>query len=177
MSRVVVGSDVYTFLGGTFTSDVATQDGCLLDVFTEREIIIRSAPQLRFTADMSCSSGEARRYEGNTPDLQSMGGWIGKNNVTVNAIDGLVRTDMPPPPTSDVVEIVKATWSSKISSLSAQATSSAAPTAILTVVGFGDMVYDSAANVYKRAFKNVLSNPGTVTVTSTMGGSAVATVP
>ena len=180
MSRVVVGSDVYTFLGGTFTSDVATQESCLLDSFTEREVIIHNAPQLRFTASMSCPNGEARRYEGDTPDLQSMGGWIRKNDVTVNFVAGLVRTNVPPPPpppTSDVVEIVKAIWSSKNSSLSAQATSSAAPTAVLTLVGFGDLVYDSAANVYKKAFKNVLSNPGTVTVTSTMGGSAVAAVP
>jgi len=180
MSRVVVGSDVYTFLGGTFTSDVATQEGCLLDSFTEQEVIIRNAPQLRFTANMSCPNGEARRYEGNTPDLQSMGGWIRKNDVTVNVIAGLVRTDMPPPPpppTSDVVEIVKATWSSKTFALSVQATSSAAPTAVLTLVGFGNLVYNSVTNLYQKSFNNVLSNPGSVTVTSNMGGSATATVP
>ena len=78
---------------------------------------------------------------------------------------------------ADEITITWAVWNSAKLSLSVKATSSAAPTAVLTVVGFGDMVYDSVSNVYTRSFKNVLSNPGSVTVTSSMGGSATATVP
>ena len=97
--------------------------------------------------------------------------------TVVDAVGQSVSATVPLAIQPDVVAITWAVWNSSNQSLLTRATSSAAPTAVLTVVGFADLVYDSVANIYKRAFRNVLSNPGSVTVTSNMGGSATATVP
>ena len=55
-----------------------------------------------------------------------------------------------------------------------KATSSAQPDAVLTVVGFGEMTFKK--NKYELKQKPVAANPGTVTVTSSLGGSATRTV-
>jgi putative metal-binding protein/pre-peptidase len=75
----------------------------------------------------------------------------------------------------DTVVITKAEWKSAGRKLTVQATSTQAPQAILTLVGYGTMTYDSATNLYTFT-RNNTSNPGTVTVTSSKGGSATSPV-
>ena len=82
----------------------------------------------------------------------------------------------PPPPGQVTVVITRAEWKARRSELKVEATSSAAPGAILTVQGFGAMTYDSRKNLYKLALQTVSSNPRTVTVISSSGGSSTTTV-
>jgi hypothetical protein len=73
----------------------------------------------------------------------------------------------------DEVSISKAEWKNKNSELKVVATSSASPDAVLTVVGFGPMTFKNGK--YELKLKPVV-NPGTVTVISSLGGSATKSV-
>jgi len=66
--------------------------------------------------------------------------------------------------------ITKAEWKTAGKKLTVWATSTAAPQAVLTLVGYGTMTYDSANSRYTFT-RNNTANPGTVTVTSSQGGS------
>lgn len=77
--------------------------------------------------------------------------------------------------TSDTVTIKKAQFSNRTKLLTVQATSSAQPNAVLTVVGYGPMAYSTKARSYSFSAK-LTSAPAQVTVTSSMGGSATKTV-
>lgn len=77
---------------------------------------------------------------------------------------------------ADVIDITKAEWNRKKNELKVEATSSGSPDAVLTVVGFGVMNYDSRKDKYKFRLKPVNSNPGTVTVSSDLDGSDTLTV-
>ena len=78
--------------------------------------------------------------------------------------------------TGDTIIITKAEWKAGKTELKVEATSSGAPAAVLTVEGFGSMTYNSRKNIYTFADRTVSNNPGTVTVTSDLEGSATATV-
>jgi hypothetical protein len=83
-----VGDEIYTFSGGTFQSDVASQMGCTTDTYSEWEVVVQNLPRLRFTAIMSCPNNETRKYEGVSADFQTMSGWILPNGIRTNAIRG-----------------------------------------------------------------------------------------
>lgn len=76
---------------------------------------------------------------------------------------------------SDTVTITKAEYSSLNRRLTVEATSTKSPEAVLTVVNFGIMNYDSRRGIYKLV-KNGVGNPGSVTVTSSFGGTATANI-
>jgi len=76
---------------------------------------------------------------------------------------------------SDTVVITKAEWKPQGNKLTVWATSTQAPSAVLTLVGYGTMVYDSVNNRYTLT-RNNTPNPGSVTVTSSQGGSDTETV-
>jgi M6 family metalloprotease-like protein len=76
---------------------------------------------------------------------------------------------------TEVVTILKAEWKSARQELTVEATSSEQPNATLTVVGFGTMTYLANRNKYELKIRPV-GNPGTVTVTSSQGGSDTKTV-
>jgi len=84
--------------------------------------------------------------------------------VTVNPVAG------------DVVTITKAEYKAAKSELNVEATSSEGGTAVLTVVGYGQMTYDSRKNIHKLKIKPVADPGGTVTVTSSEGGSDASPV-
>jgi hypothetical protein len=75
----------------------------------------------------------------------------------------------------DVVEVISvtlATWQQSSSRLTVEATSNYPVGSItLTVQGFGVMTYVPASGVY-RLIAQPVANPGSVTVTSTAGGTA-----
>ena len=73
----------------------------------------------------------------------------------------------------DEVTITKAEWKQKNSELKVVATSSEQPGAVLTVVGFGQMTFKKGK--YELKIRPV-ADPGTVTVTSDLGGSATKSV-
>jgi hypothetical protein len=79
----------------------------------------------------------------------------------------------------DVVEIVAvtlATWQQSSSRLTVEATSNyPAGSVTLTVQGFGAMTYVPASGIY-RLIAQPVANPGSVTVTSTAGGTASRSV-
>jgi hypothetical protein len=79
----------------------------------------------------------------------------------------------------DVIEtitITRATWQASNSRLIVEATTNYPPGSVtLTVAGFGTMTYNDASGVY-RLTANGVPNPGSVTVTSTGGGTAQSTV-
>ena len=76
---------------------------------------------------------------------------------------------------TDTVTITKAVWKTKGKKLTVWATSTAAPDAVLTVVGFGEMTYKASKNRYEFSKSNT-QQPASVTVTSSEGGSATAPV-
>ncbi len=76
---------------------------------------------------------------------------------------------------ADVVTITKAQWDAGKRKLDLTALSNGSPNAVLTVVGFGQMTFKSDKNRYELKVQPV-DNPGTVTVTSSLGGSDSASV-
>ncbi len=79
-------------------------------------------------------------------------------------------------PQTDTVVVKSAVWNSGTLILVVRATSTSAPDAVLTLDGFGDMVYKATVMNYQKSVGGILANPGTVTVTSSEGGVATATV-
>jgi serine protease len=99
-------------------------------------------------------------------------------------------TDTPVPPTAspvpptdtpvagDTVVIIQARYRADKDELKVRATSSAQPDAVLTVVGYGQMVYKAKKRYYELKLRPLspLPVPSTVTVVSSYGGSATAPV-
>jgi hypothetical protein len=79
-------------------------------------------------------------------------------------------------PVADTVNITRAEWSVSRRRLTVEATSTKSPYPALTTVNFGPMIYNESTGRYAATYYNVQSNPGTVTVTSSFGGSATGTV-
>jgi len=107
----------------------------------------------------------------------------GTDTFTYTASDGVLTstaatvtiTLTSPPPATDAVAIPTATWTKRTSTLLVQATSTRAPTATLTLVTYGNMTYSSRTRLYTFQ-KAGVPNPGSVKVTSSLGGSATKTV-
>jgi hypothetical protein len=79
-------------------------------------------------------------------------------------------------PSGDTVTITKAEYKSSRSEINIEATSSDGGSVTLTVVGYGDMTYDSRKNKFKYKVRPA-ANPGaTITVTSSGGGQDTANV-
>jgi hypothetical protein len=79
--------------------------------------------------------------------------------------------------TIDTVTILRASYDAVAQSLRVVATSSKQPNVTLTVQGLGNLSWNATRQQYLRTFANVLTQPPSVTVTSTGGGSATQTVP
>jgi hypothetical protein len=109
-------------------------------------------------------------------------GYSGHDSFSYTVSDGSLQSaqvtasiTVTPSPTADTVTITTATWTRKTKTLVVEATSTAAPSAKLTVVGFGEMSYGTGTNRYTYQ-KTPSSKPASVTVTSDKGGSATKTV-
>ncbi|MGE5358638.1 MAG: Ig-like domain-containing protein [Bacteroidales bacterium] len=112
-------------------------------------------------------------------------GYSGSDSFTYTASDGtatsniatatLTITAAPPPPTNDTVTITSATYTRRTTTLAVQAKSSAQPNATLTVDGYGQMTWNSKSKVYTYQ-KKVSPAPASVSVTSSLGGSATSAV-
>ena len=94
------------------------------------------------------------------------------NNIYVaHSSGGLYTVDL-----IDTITITKADWRKNSKILVIEATSTAAPSTTLTVTGRGVMTYNVSLNKYTFTQTGVLANPGTVTVTSDLGGTRSSTV-
>ncbi len=109
------------------------------------------------------------------------GTYSGTDSFTYQASDGALAS-APATVTITVnatapetVAITLAEYKTKTKQLTVRATSSLQPNVTLTVAGYGTMTYSSSAGYYSLT-KKVSANPGSVTVTSTGGGSATRTV-
>jgi PKD repeat protein len=89
------------------------------------------------------------------------------------ATDTMIVEVMPLP--AESVTITLATWDRSAKRLVVAAKSSREG-AVLTVQGYGEMTYDSVEGYYRLVKNQVTSQPSTVTVTSSLGGSATAQV-
>lgn len=76
----------------------------------------------------------------------------------------------------DTITITKAEWRRRTSTLIVEATSTAAPSVALAVTGRGAMTYNVSLNKYTFTQTGVTANPGTVTVTSDIGGTRSSSV-
>jgi len=112
----------------------------------------------------------------------SVAGYNGSDSFTYRVYDGAlysaaatVAITVRAAPSTDTVTIKSATYTRRKKLLTVEATSTAAPSAILTVTDYGRMTYKSKTRVYVLS---VTTEPGptSVTVTSTAGGSASKTV-
>ena len=107
-------------------------------------------------------------------------GFSGTDTFTYTASDGAATSgpataNITVKPQTDAVAIVSATYNARRRTLSVSATSSAQPNAVLTVVGLGQMTYKTKTKTYTFS-ATVATKPASVTVTSSRGGSATATV-
>lgn len=106
---------------------------------------------------------------------------VGIYTVTLTVTDNVGLTDQDAAlvtvseVAADVVNITKATYDARKAKLQVEATSSQGGIAVLTVEGFGTMEYNGGKNIYKLRVQGV-ANPGTVTVTSSLGGSDTSVV-
>lgn len=78
--------------------------------------------------------------------------------------------------TTDTVRITRAIFESRRNQLTVEATSSRQPNAVLDVVGYGRMEWDSRKNQYRYKNRGVSDPGGAVSVVSSLGGSDTATV-
>jgi len=109
-------------------------------------------------------------------------GFSGTDSFTYTASDGVlssapatVTITIGPAPGTDTVTIKSATYTRRRLLLAVEATSTSAPAAKLEVVGFGYMTYKTKTKTYTYQVTTP-SNPGSVTVKSSLGGTATRTV-
>jgi VCBS repeat-containing protein len=103
-------------------------------------------------------------------------GYSGTDKFTYTAYDGVVHSAaatvtiaVTAPPQTDIVTILSATYTAKRKLLAVTATSSAQPTAVLTVAGYGTMTYKTKSKSY--VFQaSTPTQPATVKVESNLGG-------
>ena len=76
----------------------------------------------------------------------------------------------------DLVTITRATWKRGPGKLIVEALSDQQPQVTLTVEGLGPMTWNPDTSKYSYTSPNKTPNPGSVTVTSSGGGSATASV-
>ncbi len=91
--------------------------------------------------------------------------------ITVQAV-----SPPPPPPTADQVVITKAEWDSGKRKLKLRGTVSDPAATLTATFGGQSFPVSNAGGTFKTSFGNVSANPGTVTVTSSGGGSDTAVV-
>jgi hypothetical protein len=105
--------------------------------------------------------------------------YAGPDSFTYTASDGLSRSG--PATVSitvtapDVITSISATYNTRRKQLTVQATSSAQPNVTLTVDEYGQMTYKPKLKAYVLTV-SVAPKPLSVTVTSSGGGQATATV-
>ncbi len=103
-------------------------------------------------------------------------GYVGTDTFTYRAWDGTVQSNtasvaLTVAAATDTVTILTATYVQRNRQLTVEATSTAQPRAVLTVVGFGDMTYSAKKKRYTYQAR-VAQAPSSVTVQSDKGGSA-----
>ncbi len=114
------------------------------------------------------ASGLATGIEAGTTDITAT-----QDGVTS---DDAAALDVTPATTTDTVTITKAEYKLRNGELNVEATSSEGGTAVLTVVGYGQMTYDSRKDKYKLKKRGVTDPGEFVMVISDLGGSATKTV-
>lgn len=106
-------------------------------------------------------------------------GAIGNFTATLTVTDagGLTAQDtvLVTVSAADTVTVTKATYSSRRRELTVEAKSTQNGVAVLTLQGFGQMTYNSSLGLYQYK-KRFVSNPGTVTVSSSLGGTVTRAV-
>jgi len=108
--------------------------------------------------------------------------YVGSDAFTYAASDGLATSNpatvtitVRAPPAQDTVTVKSAAYTTRTKGLRVEATSSMQPNATLTVVGYGQMTYKAKSRTYTYQVKTSPA-PSSVTVTSSLGGSASMTV-
>lgn len=76
----------------------------------------------------------------------------------------------------DTLTVTRADWIRRNNTLVVEVTSTGAPSVGLAVTGRGAMTYNSSLNKYTFTQTGVTANPGTVTVTSDIGGTRSSSV-
>jgi len=125
----------------------------------------------------------------------SNAGFSGADGFTYAARDGVgqatatvtinVAAAPPPPPSTDTVAITKAAYNGRRDQLTVEATSTAAPSAVLSVWDItdpaqprllGTLTYNNKKGRYVRTFSGIAVKPAEVRVTSSAGGEDTASV-
>ncbi len=120
----------------------------------------------RFVGQYDPDAGSGSAFVGGTAVAVS-----GNNVFLSHTSGGLYTLDFV-----DTITITRADWLRRSNTLVIEATSSAAPSTTLTVTGHGVMTYNVSLGRYTLTRTGVTSNPGSVTVTSDIGGSRSRTV-
>ena len=95
----------------------------------------------------------------------------GLSALATVAVTVQVVTPPPPPPTADQVTITKAEWAPSKNKLKIKGTVSDSGATLTATFGGQSFPVTNVGGTFKSSFRNVTANPGTVTVTSSGGGS------
>jgi large repetitive protein len=105
-------------------------------------------------------------------------GYTGPDSFTYKATDGTLSSDLATASikVTDVITIVTSTWARKMKLLTVEAISSAQPNVALTIQNYNaSMTYNASRQLF--TFTSTISTkPSTVTVTSSLDGSATKAV-
>jgi hypothetical protein len=169
----VAAGDAYTTDQDTLLSDVVP--GVLgndtdADGNTLTAVLVSNSAHgtLDLNANGSFSYAPAAGYYGTDSFTYKANDSKADSNIAVVTITVKQASALP-----DTVTILTAEYKKKTRQLTVQATSSRQPNVTLTVAGYGQMTYGSSSYTFT---KKVTSQPASVTVTSSGGGSATKAV-
>jgi hypothetical protein len=143
------------------------------------------APEICDGVDQDCDGAVDNGFDLDGDGYTTCGGDCDDGNpdanpgvaeVPANGIDDNCDGTIDEVPQTDTVTIIKATYKSGPGKLIVEANSDQEPGVTLTVVGVGVMIWNPDTGRYVYTSPNKTPNPGTVTVTSSGGGSATAPV-
>ena len=120
------------------------------------------------TAPYAAGGYDTRPTSAGGSGIGAWGVFASANNICVSdTVTGLYVIDH-----IDTIVVTRADWYHRTKELVVEATSTGAPGAVLTVAGYGAMTYNTGLGRYTLTVGGVNPKPGSVTVTSDLGGSA-----
>ncbi|HWO73652.1 MAG TPA: S8 family serine peptidase [Dehalococcoidia bacterium] len=160
---------------------LANDNDADLDTLTASLVSGPANGTLTLNADGSFTYTSNAGFSGVDSFSYAAGDGVGQGTATVT----INVSAAPPPPSTDTVAITKATYNGRRDQLTIEATSTAAPSAVLTAydntnpaspVPLGPLAYNAKKARYAATFSGVAVKPLKILVLSSEGGEATSSV-